>query len=64
MKRLTLIIVLATLTGCASLTPRERTVLKVTAGIIVVGAIAAHEIDHGRSRRDTQPVDCTKVDCR
>lgn len=51
------------LTGCASLTPRERHVLEISAAIIVAGAIAAHHANH-RERRDTQPVDCTQQDCR
>jgi len=52
------------LAGCAELTPREKQVLEVGVAIVVTGAIVARQGDHGDQRRDTQPVDCTKVDCK
>lgn len=55
---------LVALAGCAELTPRERTALKVAGTVLVVGAIAAHQADHGQERRTAQPVDCTAGACQ
>jgi hypothetical protein len=33
------------LTGCA-LTPTQKKVVAISAGVLVVGAIAAHQVDH------------------
>jgi hypothetical protein len=53
MKRTTVLAVLF-LSGC-SLTPTQRKVLAITGSVLVVGAIAAHDSDHGPKRDVTTP---------
>lgn len=56
---------LVALAGCAELTPRERTALKVASTVLVVGAIAAHQANHGgTSRRTLDPVTCVSGQCQ
>ena len=52
MKRtsIALVVLLIALNGCA-LTPTQKKALKITGGVLVVGAIAVHEIDHDSQRR-------------
>jgi major membrane immunogen (membrane-anchored lipoprotein) len=35
------------LTGCASLTPTQKKAAYIVGGILIVGAVAAHNADHG-----------------
>jgi len=55
---------LVTLGGCASMTPRERTVLKISAAVLIAGAIAAHNADHGDHRKGIDPPDCSTGVCQ
>ena len=41
------------LTGCADLSERQRTWIGIGAGVLIVGAITAHEADSGKVNKTT-----------
>ncbi len=43
------------MTGCASLTPRQKSVAVAVGAALVVGAIAAHDSSDGRVKIPTDP---------
>lgn len=42
MRSIVIIVLVAALTGCASMTPRQKAVVTAVGTVLVVGAIAAH----------------------
>ena len=63
--RTTILMICLLTSACAGLTPRERTVLKVAGAVLVVGAIAAHQADHGANGQKTiDPPLCPGVQCQ
>lgn len=49
MNKLIGVLVCVSLCGCADMTPMQRKVAYGVGAVLVVGAIAAHKIDHGDS---------------
>lgn len=58
-----LILIVVACTGC---TPMQRRVASVTAGVLVIGVIAAHQVDHGANDefRRTPAVNCANGSCQ
>ena len=48
MKKLVLSLLIVAVTGCADMTPMQRKILYAGASVIVVGAIAKHEMESGK----------------
>jgi hypothetical protein len=48
-----ILVLSAMISGCANLTPTQKKVAGIVAGVLVVGAIAAHQVDSGKQTTDT-----------
>jgi len=57
MKTIALIALLSLVAGCA-MTPTEKKWTTVAVGVVVVGAIAAHELDNGGRKNPCPTNDC------
>lgn len=58
MKPLITLIAVLSLSACAEMTPKEKKWTYIAAGVVVAGAIAAHELDNG-GKKDP----CPRDDC-
>lgn len=57
MSRILLLLCVFSMAGCADMTPREKKWTYIAAGVVVAGAVAAHELDNGGRK------DCPRNDC-
>lgn len=60
------IILLALLSGCADMSPRQIHYTQIAIGVLAVGAIAVYSEDHGSTndQKTTQPVNCSVTSCQ
>lgn len=62
MKKLEIIAAIAALSGCA-MTPAQKQFAGIAAGILVVGAIAAHDADNGNQIATNQSINPAGPPC-
>jgi hypothetical protein len=58
-----LIVLAAMLASACSMTPTQKRVAWIAGGVLVAGAVAAHELDHGGAQRDAGHVATPSVTC-